>query len=80
LALAVSQALNKKFEDIGSIIKEGQRNGEIVSNYDPEILSHMLLGSLRLMVTRWRLDNFSFDIVKKGEKIVNSIISLIKTS
>ena len=79
LVHAVSQALNKKFEDMGKIIKEGQEKGEIVKDYEPEILSHMLLGSLRLMVTRWRLDNFTFNIVQKGDQIVDSIIRLIKT-
>ncbi len=77
LAQAVHAALKKRFEHIGKMIKLGQEHGEIVQDSEPEVLAHLLLGSLRLMVTRWRLDNFSFDIVKKGKKIVDSIIRLI---
>ena len=67
--------LHKK--EIFEIIKKGQKNGEIRNDIPSEQLSFVILGTLRLTVTRWRLSNFSFDIKKEGRKMWNAIKRLI---
>ena len=67
--------LHKK--EIFEIIKKGQKNGEIRNDIPSEQLSFIILGTLRLTVTRWRLSNFSFDIKKEGRKMWNAIMTII---
>lgn len=80
LISAVHDILNKRLDHVTKFILEGQNNGEIKKEFDTANLAHILLASLRLMVTRWRLSDFSFDIVEKGTGIVEDFITLIKES
>ena len=79
LAMAVREALEKRIEHLGKLISKGQQNGEIKTDLSPESLAHILLGSMRLMITRWRLSNFSFDLTKQGQSIIEDYIHLTKT-
>ncbi len=78
LSEAVKEALNDRIENLTKIITKAQLLGEIGNNQSAENLAHILLGSMRLLITRWRLDNFSFDLEEKGRQIVNDLLSLIK--
>jgi len=59
------------------IIEAAQKNGEIKDNISSNKLSLMIMGSLRLIVTQWRLSAFAFDLEKEGIELWNSIKSLI---
>jgi hypothetical protein len=59
-------------------IREGQASGEVRSDIPAEQLSFILIGSLRMQVTRWRLSGFSFDLVKEGEKLWEALMPLVK--
>lgn len=62
---------------ISVIIEKGQKNSEIRSDISKEQLSLIIMGSLRLIVTKWSLSNFSFDLEKEGANLWNSIKRLI---
>ncbi len=51
-------------ENIEKIIKEGQEKGEIRKDIDKEALFYIIVGSFRFMITRWRLLNLEFDLLK----------------
>jgi len=55
------------------IIEKGQSNGEIRSDIPKEQLALILMGALRLMVTKWRLSGFSFDLEKEGTDLWNAL-------
>ena len=78
LARQVHEALKKRIDHISDLIKDGQKTGEIKNHYPPEHLAHMFLGTLRLLVTTWRLSSYSFNLQQKGELILKDLISLIK--
>ncbi len=78
LTKEVANALNKRLDHMTKLIKKGQKNGEINSNYPPSHLAHLFLGSLRLLATRWRLSNFNYSLAKKGQLLINDLINLIK--
>lgn len=42
-----------------------------------EDYAHLMMGSFRLMVFKWRLANFEFDFSKKGNEIITNTIKLI---
>jgi len=59
------------------IIEIAQKNKEIKDGISGRNLSVMIMGSLRLMVTRWRLSGFAFDLEKEGLELWNTIKNLI---
>ena len=71
--------MDLNFEFIRSIIKKGQKNKEIRSDIDVEQLIMIIMGSLRLIIKKWTLSNYSFDLKKDGEKLweaLNTILSI----
>ncbi len=58
-------------------IKKGQQKDEIV-NIEPEHLFNMIMGSLRLLVERWRLSNFKFDLKNEANNLWNSLYKIMK--
>jgi len=36
----------------------------------------MFLGSVRFLVTRWRLSEFGFDLVAEGESLINGLTGI----
>ena len=77
LAREVNDALDKRINRITELIKHGQKGGEIKKGYPAEYLAYMFLGSLRLLVTTWRLSSFSFGLQEEGKLVVRNIIKLI---
>ncbi|OGI18617.1 MAG: hypothetical protein A2287_04170 [Candidatus Melainabacteria bacterium RIFOXYA12_FULL_32_12] len=62
---------------IHKIIEEAQKNNEIRSDIPKEHIAPIIVGTLRLLVTRWRLNNFEFDITQQAKDQWNSIERLI---
>jgi AcrR family transcriptional regulator len=59
-----------------SAFAEGQKRGIIV-DIEPQHLFVIVMGTPRLLVTRWRGSGFAFDLVKEGEKLWNSLEVLL---
>lgn len=69
--------IRKTGKTFGYIIERAVEEGQIRSDVSPQHISLIILGSLRLTVTRWRMSKFSFDLVKEGNDVWNSIKILI---
>ena len=61
-----------------AIIEEGQNNGEVREDISKVQLSLILMGALRLIVTRWRLAGFQFNLEEEGRILWNSLRKLIQ--
>lgn len=59
-------------------IIECQQSNLIRTDLSPVEISHILMGSFRLLTLKWRLSNFEFDIAKKGEKLLSNLFKIIK--
>ena len=57
-------------------IVEGQQQG-VIKDIAPEHLFMVVIGALRLLVTRWRGANFKFNLSAEGEKLWQSLEKLI---
>src|SRR5690554_829552 len=85
--LEVSRPINQiilklmavKMKHLMLIIQEGQQNGDFISTIAPDELLHIIMGTFRLLMFKWRVSNFEFDITKEGDKMIHSILTLIKT-
>ena len=59
------------------IIEKGQQNNEIRSDIPEKQLSIIIIGALRLIVAKWRLSKYSFDLEQEGAELWNSFKEVI---
>jgi len=57
---------------------QAQQNGEINRTPPPDHLFMIVMGALRLLVTRWRSSKFSFDLDAEGSRLWLSLEDLLK--
>ncbi len=70
----IMQESQKSMEDI--IIK-GQSENQIRKDIPAGQLTLLITGALRLLVTKWRLSDFSFDLEDEGKKLWDSIYKIV---
>jgi AcrR family transcriptional regulator len=54
--------------DVAKIVREGQQNGQIRSDVDPDTISVMFLGIIQPGAILWHLSGEKFDITKHAER------------
>lgn len=78
LAQKVQGIMKFHQSEILKFIKTAQINNECTDTIPAEHIAHMTLGSLRLLVTKWRMTDYGFDIETESEKLWQSIYTLMK--
>lgn len=84
--LEASQRINETILKIMSvkknhlmpIIVEGQQKNVFTKEVAPDELMHIVMGTFRLLMFKWRVSNFKFDIVNDGERMIKSVLIMIK--
>ena len=74
----VFEIMNASQDTILKIIKSGQENGKIRNDIESTEISLTIIGALRLIVIKWRLSGFAFDLQKEGDKLWRSIKKMIE--
>ena len=64
-------------DTIVEIIDSAQQHREIRDDIPKEHLALMILGALRLMVKRWRLSNYAFDLKEESHRVWASLSTLL---
>jgi AcrR family transcriptional regulator len=75
---AIMQIMATKRKHLLPIITQGQLEGLFETSASAEDLMHIIMGSFRLHMLQWRMTDFSFDVKQKGNKLMGSILTLIK--
>jgi len=78
--------LSKKIADLMAlnedmfcqIIRAGQKSKELRTDVNSENIVIVIMGSLRLIVKKWELSGYDFDLRKEGNKLYNSIKLMIQ--
>ena len=70
--------VQKSIADTSAMISLGQQKGEIRNDIEAEQLAIMIYGSLRMLVKQWRMSDYSFDLIQKGDKQINAMKILLK--
>lgn len=60
------------------IILEGQKKKIFVNSVTSDELMHIIMGTFRLQMFKWRMSNFQFDIIKNGNTMIQSVLTIIK--
>lgn len=70
--------VEKSISEMAAMIKVGQQKGEIRNDIDSEQLAIMINGSVRMLVKQWKMSDYSFDLIQKGDELINSMKLLLK--
>lgn len=74
----VSEIMGRTQDYIMRIIEEGQRGHLLRQDISTQSLSTVLIGAVRLIITRWRVSNFDFDLEREGMKLWRELKDLIR--
>ena len=73
----VKNIMNSTIGFFTNLLEKGQEDGSIRSDIGKEDLSVIVMGSIRHIVTVWRLTGFSVDLEKSGQNLIKSLEILI---
>lgn len=76
---AILKLMNVKTKHLMPIIIEGQQKGIFTNVITAEELIHMVMGTFKLQMYKWRIASFQFDISRIGGNMVQSILTIIKS-
>jgi len=74
----ILKLMNVKMKHLMPVMMEGQQKGIFTNAITAEELIHIVMGTFKLQMFKWRIANFEFDINRNGNNMVQSILTLIK--
>lgn len=75
---AILNIMQVKMKHLMPIVMEGQQNGAFTQSITSEELVHIIMGSFRLQMFKWRISNFQFDIQRNGQNMLEALLTIIK--
>jgi len=75
---AVKGVMTVKKKHLNSIFSEGINTKQFTSKINTEGLIQIAMGTFRLHLLKWKMDNYNFDLEKTGKKISSDLLKLIK--
>jgi AcrR family transcriptional regulator len=76
---AILKLMNVKMKFLMPVIMEGQQKGVFTNAITTDELVHIVMGTFKLQMFKWRTANFQFDIIRNGENMIQSILAVIKS-
>lgn len=76
----IKKIMAVKYKHLMKIIKKGQHQGVFNQDIDTDQLIHLVIGTFRLLMFKWRIDNFKFDINKQGQQTIETLLTLMSQS
>lgn len=59
------------------ILKEGTRHGNIRKDIPAKQLAWMVMGTMRMLITKWRISRYSINLTREGETTMNFLRMVI---
>ena len=78
LKTRIVEILNLHAQTIENIISKGQQENSIRSDVDKKSLALIAMGSFRLLVKRWDLNNHNFDISAEGKNLIEVLNKILE--
>jgi len=78
LTSAVNEFLKMHEDTLRIIIERGIQKGEIRRGILVDETIYITIGSMRYLVTRWRLNGRNFDLYEKGVQLLGNLKELLK--
>jgi len=78
----LSNKLNEMMDlmhvNISGVIKKGQEDGSFSKMLSPSVTTTMIMGSMRMVVLKWKLSGNKSNLVKDGQTMLNGILKMLK--
>ncbi len=78
LAEKIKEMSKDSLNKMKEIIRNGQKKGELRSDINPEHLTSVISGTFKIFIKQWKMSNYSFNLLEKGDELISSIKLLIK--
>jgi len=78
LSNLVAKVMKQRHKKLMSIIEDGQKNNIIRQDISSNQIATIIMGSMRLTVLKWKLNNFESNLSKEGKELWKTIEKLIK--
>lgn len=78
LSKVLFSILEDRQRQFAALIAEGQARGEIRRDLEEGQLALIAMGSMRLLVTRWRLSKTGFDLVEEGTRLCATLRNVLR--
>jgi len=76
---AVGKIMAIKMKYLKPVIQQGQQKDIFTTAIGEDELVHIIMGTFRLQMFKWRISNFQSDIKRTGASMIHSILTLIQT-
>jgi TetR/AcrR family fatty acid metabolism transcriptional regulator len=74
----VSEMMEVMHKNISGIIAKGQKEGKYSKLLSADHLATVIMGSMRMVVLKWKLSGHKTDIVKNGTSILNGLLKMLE--
>lgn len=74
----IQNIISTKTKILIPILKECQMQGAFTKKVSTDELAHICMGGFRLLMYKWRISNFKFNLSKQGSIYLESLLILIK--
>lgn len=68
-----------KMKHLMPLVIDGQQKGVFTNSITSEELIHIIMGTFRLLMFKWRIADFQFDIERNGNNMIQSLLTIIKS-
>ena len=75
---AIKNIMSVTMRFVLPILKKGQQTGAFRDDLEAEDLIQIVMGTFRLQMFKWRMENFTYDIEKKGKKTINNLLKILE--
>lgn len=75
----IQSTMDQTFRWIENHLEQGKRSGEFKKGLDSGTSALMLIGGFRLLVSTWRMENFSFSLEDRTKRFVDSAKDLLRS-
>jgi len=74
----ITGVMNMHATTIEHIIEKGQDGNDVRKDIDIKTLALIIMGSLRLLVKRWDMNNHNFELDKEGSRLIQGLDKILK--
>ena len=74
---SIMKVIHYKIELVTKIIEVGKENNEFTNGIETQEIVHIIMGSFRMMMLKWKFSKFEIDLINQGNKIMNTTIKLV---
>ncbi len=70
LSKEVTSIIELTHDRIQRILREGERCGEIRTDVPAKQMAWMVMGTMRILITKWRISEYSLNLIREGRNVM----------